>query len=67
MPIKTVLDAARKELLQIIRCSCKTGCASKRCGCKKHGIPCTIACKECEAVGCENGQHLDQDDNNIIF
>ena len=28
MPIKTVLDAAPKELLQIIQCSCKIGCAS---------------------------------------
>ena len=67
MPIKTVLDAAPKELLQIIQCSCKTGCASKRCSCKKHGILSTTACKECKAVGCESGQHLDQDDNNIIF
>ena len=34
VPIKTDLDAASKE--QIIQCSCKTGCASKRCSCKKH-------------------------------
>ena len=28
--IKTDIDAAPKELLQIIWCSCKTGCTSKR-------------------------------------
>ena len=53
--IKTELDAAAKELLHIIRCSCKTGCTSKRYSGKKHEIPCITACKECKDVGCENG------------
>ena len=65
--IKTELDAAAKELLQIIRCSCKTGCTSKRYSGKKHEIPCITACKECKGVGCENGQHLAKSDNNIMF
>ena len=67
VPIKTDLHAAPKELLQSIRCSCKTGCASKRCSCKKHGIPCTTACKECKGVGCKNRQHLDPSDDNTMF
>ena len=65
VPIPTNLDAAPKELLQIIRCSCKTGFASKRCTCKKHGIPCTTACKKCKGAGRVNGQHLDPSDSNI--
>ena len=32
-----------------------------------HEIPCITACKECRGVGCENGQHLDKSDNNIMF
>ena len=65
--IKTKLDAAAKELLQIIRCSCKTGCTSKRYSGKKHEIPCITACKECKkGVGCDNRQHLDKRDN-IMF
>ena len=64
--IETELDAAAKELLQIIRCSCKTGCTSKRCSCKKHGIPCITACQECKGVKFKNGQHLNKRDN-IMF
>ena len=65
--IQTELDAAAKELLQIIQCPCKTGCTSKRYSGKKHEIPCLTDCKECKGVGCENGQHLDKSDNNIMF
>ena len=65
--IKTDLDAAAIELLQIIRCSCKTRCTSKRYSGKKNEIPCITACKECKGVGCENGQHLGKSDNNTMF
>ena len=42
------IDAAPEELLQFVNCSCKTGCESNRCGCKRANLHCSGLCK------CEN-------------
>ena len=60
----TDLPPAPKELLEIIRCKCKTGCKTGRCTCKKHGLECTSACGECKGMTCENSQQPDLDDDN---
>lgn len=44
---------APSSLLKVITCSCKTGCSKNTCSCKKHSLPCVIACKNCRGV-CEN-------------
>lgn len=53
MPIMTDLPAAPQELLEIIRCNCKSGCHTMRCTCKKNGMDCSMACGECRGV-CAN-------------
>jgi hypothetical protein len=53
-PVQTDLPPAPQELLQVIRCSCKTDCSSLRCTCKKHNIECSVACSNCKGSGCAN-------------
>ena len=55
VPIKTEMDCAPSEVLNFIRCKCKTSCTSKLCSCKKHGLSCVLACSHCRGE-CENGQ-----------
>ena len=54
MPVKTDMPPAPKDLMHIFRCNCKTGCESRRCTCKKHGLQCTPACGECKGLSCSN-------------
>ena len=34
--------------------SCKGGCTTNKCGCRKKGIPCSVGCR---CTGCENHKH----------
>jgi hypothetical protein len=54
VPIRTDMPPAPAELLAIIRCKCKQNCDSKRCSCRKHGLECSVACKECKGSSCSN-------------
>lgn len=54
VPTKTHLPPAPEELLNIIRCNCKSSCESKRCNCKRHGIVCSMSCGECRGTSCSN-------------
>ena len=47
-PITTDLPAAPPELLQFVRCMCKSGCNTLKCTCLKHELECTSACGECK-------------------
>lgn len=40
-----LLPPAPPELMKIIRCSCTTGCSSRRCSCVQSSISCTGACQ----------------------
>ncbi|XP_052787427.1 uncharacterized protein LOC128222459 isoform X1 [Mya arenaria] len=53
-PVQTDLPPASQELLQVIRCSCKTDCSNLRCTCKKHNIECSVVCSNCKGSGCAN-------------
>ena len=53
IPVMTDKDVAPQALLEVIRCSCKTGCSTMRCSCRKAGLDCSIACGECRGV-CTN-------------
>ena len=33
------------SLMELVSCSCKTPCATRRCSCQHAGLPCTPACK----------------------
>ncbi len=53
-PCMADLPPAPHTLLQVIRCSCKTDCDSRRCSCKKHGLACSTACSNCRGIVCAN-------------
>ena len=46
--IQTSLSPAPMKLMEIIRCNCKAGCSTGRCTCKKHGLQCSYAYRECK-------------------
>lgn len=53
LPVLTDIAPAPQELLEIIRCHCKSGCNTMRCSCRKNGMDCSTACGECRGV-CSN-------------
>jgi len=54
-PVLTRIPPAPEHLLNLISCSCKTGC-ERSCGCKKTGLFCTILCGYCHGDGCSNSE-----------
>lgn len=56
LPIMTDQPAAPPEILDVVHCSCKKDCGTKRRTCKKHGLPCTAICRECRGTSCTNSQ-----------
>ena len=42
---------APKDILELVKCGCTTGCHGNRCRCSKNKLPCTGMC-ECQS--CEN-------------
>ena len=56
------MPAAPESLLQSVNCSCKTGCTSQRCSCKRAGVVCTDVC-QCNS--CENCLDRTLDEESI--
>ena len=58
VPIMTDLQPAPDGILNVVRCKCKAGsersCVTQLCSCRKHGLPCVAACKNCNGEACEN-------------
>jgi hypothetical protein len=52
-PIQTLLPPAPEKLLNTIFCNCKKGCNAK-CGCKKVGLFCSLACTSCQGQSWSN-------------
>lgn len=52
-PVQTLLPPAPEKLLNTIFCNCKKGCSAK-CGCKKVGLFCSLACTNCQGRSCSN-------------
>lgn len=44
---KNRANIASKNILQIISCSCETGCGNRKCSCRKHGLKCSHICTNC--------------------
>lgn len=63
IPIMTDMDVAPKALLEVIKCSCKTGCSTMRCSCRKADLNCSRACGECRGL-CTNKSAIEQDDSS---
>ena len=63
LPMQTDKPAAPQELLDIISCSCKLLCNTKRCTCRQHGLQCNDVCTECRGTSCINSELPDAPDD----
>ena len=63
LPMQTDKPAAPAELLDIIYCSCKKLCNTKRCTCRQHGLRCSDVCTECRGASCSNSVRPDVPDD----
>jgi hypothetical protein len=58
MPVSSTLAAAPDDILNVVRCKCKNEshrqCGTQLCSCRKHGLKCVTACKNCTGTCCEN-------------
>ena len=60
VPIMTDDLPAPTGLIELSTCSCKTGCSSGRCTCKKNNLLCTEICKSWDAF--ENSDCNEKED-----
>ena len=60
VPVLTDDLPAPTGLIELSMCSCKTGCSSGRCTCKKNNLLCTEMCKGSDA--CENSDCNEKED-----
>ncbi|KAK4883802.1 hypothetical protein RN001_000073 [Aquatica leii] len=65
-PIQTLLPPASEKLLNTIFCNCKKGCSAK-CGCKKVGLQCSLACTNCQGLSCSNVQLITTEEDSYDF
>lgn len=65
-PVTTDIQAAPKKLLEMIKCGCSGNCDTRRCSCRKNGMECTVACKNCKGVSCQNVMNEDIENKNAF-
>lgn len=65
-PIMTDLPPAPESILKVIKCGCKGTCSTARCTCKKNGVECSPACKNCKGTSCLNVQKIVLDANHEL-
>ena len=57
-PIATDTPVAPDNILNVVRCKChissRSPCSTMLCSCRKHGLECVTACKNCRSTDCEN-------------
>ena len=66
-PVYMDKEPAPSVLLKVVHCSCTTDCSkSTRCSCKKSGLFCTAACKNCCDSTCGHMKitHFDSQDED---
>lgn len=63
-PIRMEKEAAPQELLTQISCSCKKNFNSNSCTCRKSGLKCSYACKNCFGSSCDNAARAEIPDCN---
>ena len=49
-PIHSDKEPAPQSLLELVRCSCKSGCGTMSCKYRRQGLDCSLACSECKGV-----------------
>lgn len=58
LPIPMEQPPAPDDILNIIRCKCKTSCSSLLCSCRKNNLPCVSACANCHGDSCLNASPI---------
>ena len=53
LPILTDEVIAPEQILNGVKCKCKTDCLSALCSCRKHGLACSSGCEECRGGTCQ--------------
>jgi len=53
---------APKAVLELKKCSCKSGCETNRCSCRKAQLPCTSLCA-CYTIVCHNSSKDEFDED----
>jgi len=43
-PITTLVLPAPQDIVEMVRCQCKTDCCMLRCSCQCNNLPCTEIC-----------------------
>jgi hypothetical protein len=65
IPIANDRDIAPADLLKVVSCKCRSDarkpCGSQLCMCRKYGLSCISACKNCNGVSCENATEISID------
>jgi len=68
VPITTDQQPAPDELLQVIRCRCKTTsnntCGTNLCSCRRNGLPCLSACSNCHGSECNNCEKASEENDS---
>ena len=58
IPIANDMEVAPEDILKVACCKCsaaaKKPCGSRACLCRKYGLSCVAACKNCNGVSCDN-------------
>jgi hypothetical protein len=55
-PIMSDQPIAPDEILNVVRCSCKSGCTSRLCSCRTNGLKRVSACSNCHGENCPNNE-----------
>ena len=62
-PIPTDLEPAPADVLSVIHCRCKSTskntCGTNLCQCRKNGLSCVAACRDCHGNECQNFEKVD--------
>ena len=73
LPIMTDKAVAPDDVLNVVRCNCKTSsrntCGSNQCSCRKHGLHCVSVCGDCHGKDCNNilpPTHEDVEDDTCM-
>ena len=65
LPLLTDKEVAPAELLEMVRCNCKTDCSTRRCACRKHDMECSSACGQCRGICSNATSQLDDSESGM--
>ncbi|CAH1108729.1 unnamed protein product [Psylliodes chrysocephalus] len=54
VPVEMTQKPAPKNNMELIFCGCAEDCKLLSSSCRKHGLPCSLACKICVGSTCNN-------------